>query len=328
MKKIVLCADGEWDGRSGLHQQSNVARLARYLAPNDDNDHVQLSYFEPAKAGVPNQARLERDLLQAYRFIIQNYQAGDLLYCFGFSYGAFLMRLLTGLIDVCGVLQKHHLAQAERALALYWQLRMDSNDPAAVQFRSHFAVNEQAEVRLVGLFDCVGEHGVPARYLGNLDDYSVYDNATVPSCVRTGRHALALDETRGDYVQACWDELDGVNLQQVWFSGDHQQLGGLEIEHDGQGLLGDLPLAWMVNQATEAGLEFDAGIYAELNPNPLASIPQARSTFVNYFGRGRRRLQPNHYLHESVQTRCEQLSYQADGLEEFIETVGWQIAVN
>jgi hypothetical protein len=108
-KKIVVFADGT--GNAFTVQQSNIWRLYESLDQTqpDQIAHyikgVGTSGFKPLAAldgatgfGVPSNVR------KLYRFISWNWEAGDELYMFGFSRGAFTIRTLTGLIQHEGLL--------------------------------------------------------------------------------------------------------------------------------------------------------------------------------------------------------------------------------
>jgi uncharacterized protein (DUF2235 family) len=86
--------------------------------------------------------------------------------------------------------------------------------------------------------------------------FRFYDNSLNPR-VRYARHALAIDETRKDFARVPWaiptDCPVRVNepewLRQVWFAGNHSDIGGSYAEDESR--LSDISLQWMVEQATE-----------------------------------------------------------------------------
>jgi len=43
---------------------------------------------------------LHKNIMDNYRYIVQNYSPGDQLYLFGFSRGAYTIRCLCGLINI------------------------------------------------------------------------------------------------------------------------------------------------------------------------------------------------------------------------------------
>jgi uncharacterized protein (DUF2235 family) len=72
------------------------------------------------------------------------------------------------------------------------------------------------------------------------------------------RHAMAIDEDRENFARVPWD-VDGELvrydagrpdwLRQVWFSGNHSDIGGSYPEDESR--LSDIALQWMIGQATE-----------------------------------------------------------------------------
>lgn len=76
--------------------------------------------------------------------------------------------------------------------------------------------------------------------------------------VRYARHALSIDEARADFARVEW-RFDGDEtvreagepeiLRQVWFAGDHSDIGGSYLENESR--LSDNALQWMLEQAKE-----------------------------------------------------------------------------
>lgn len=85
--------------------------------------------------------------------------------------------------------------------------------------------------------------------------FRFYDNA-LNTRVRYARHALAIDENRKDFARVPWaapgDWPDRTGepewLQQIWFAGNHSNIGGSYAEDESR--LSDISLKWMVEQAT------------------------------------------------------------------------------
>lgn len=84
-----------------------------------------------------------------------------------------------------------------------------------------------------------------------------YDKYLDPR-VRFGRHALAIDETRRDFARVPWasknakpERLPGEPewLRQIWFSGNHSDIGGSYPEDESR--LSDIALQWMIEQTEE-----------------------------------------------------------------------------
>ena len=72
-----------------------------------------------------------------------------------------------------------------------------------------------------------------------------------------GYHALALDETRAAYAPERWeaDETGAPHeMEQVWFSGSHVDIGGHLLGHETARPLSNIPLIWMMEYAERHGL--------------------------------------------------------------------------
>ena len=87
--------------------------------------------------------------------------------------------------------------------------------------------------------------------------------------VRYARHALALDERRADFDRVPWandgeppnrEIEEGAYLRQLWFAGNHSDIGGSYPENESR--LSDLALKWMATEAKKAGLLVNVNLLA------------------------------------------------------------------
>jgi uncharacterized protein (DUF2235 family) len=118
MKKIAIFCDGTWNTpdmlKDGKLCQTNVVKLANVLRPVSADGTQQKLYYD---IGIGTEgswvrkvfngatgAGISVNILQAYFYIINNYERGDELFFFGFSRGAFTVRSLSGLIRNSGIL--------------------------------------------------------------------------------------------------------------------------------------------------------------------------------------------------------------------------------
>ena len=60
---------------------------------------------------------LKRNVLEIYRFLCRNYETGDEIYCFGFSRGAYTIRMLAGLVASEGLVKDYRDERHLRILA-------------------------------------------------------------------------------------------------------------------------------------------------------------------------------------------------------------------
>ncbi|WP_163478786.1 T6SS phospholipase effector Tle1-like catalytic domain-containing protein, partial [Klebsiella pneumoniae] len=78
---------------------------------------------------------LDDNVLDAYRFLATNYEEDDELFLFGFSRGAYTVRVLGGLLHLVGLLRPDQLNFAGYALAAYKRASEKSDFHIAWDFR-------------------------------------------------------------------------------------------------------------------------------------------------------------------------------------------------
>ena len=343
MKRITICADGTWNRPEkdlSKDAPTNVLKLARAIAPvapGNGNQGIEQvvfydwgvgSYHDPVTGGAFG-AGIDKNIQDAYRFIVQNYDPGDELFLFGFSRGAYTVRSLAGLIRNCGILRRPFAQHIHGAFELY----RDRDDPPdskeARSLRKHCAVANRTRIRFIGCWDTVGALGVPLSLLGFLNDAHLFHDTELSSIVQTARHALSIDETREDFAPTRWGRKAGIDMQQVWFAGGHSDVGGGFLKAPGDaGLLSDIPLNWMIREAELCGLGVEAHVKHDLAAAPfhLAAAHAATDKVIwKLLGRKPRTLRKSDHLHRSVQQRySQQRSYRPAALTRFIARQGWQ----
>src|SRR5690606_3305867 len=76
-------------------------------------DGVGTSSFKPlALLGGAFGVGLKRNVLELYRFVCLNYEPGDRIYAFGFSRGAFTIRVLVGFLTTIGIIDGRKMDHA------------------------------------------------------------------------------------------------------------------------------------------------------------------------------------------------------------------------
>src|ERR1700692_1646220 len=135
-KDIVICCDGT--GNEINSTISNVLKLFRVL----EKDANQRVYYHPGvgtiglqstrgrlKQGAygvcsrPTGAGLDEDPLAAYRCLCETYQSGDRVWLFGFSRGAYTVRVLAAFIQLIGLLPPAQIDLAGYAFSAYKNAR-------------------------------------------------------------------------------------------------------------------------------------------------------------------------------------------------------------
>ena len=163
---------------------------------------------------------------------------------------------------------KEALTRLEHNLEAATGSSMSSASAAAPHWPLSFANRVKARhqdlrIRFVGVFDVVGQFGLPGRHVQAGHVLSLPDN--VDCC----RHAMAMDESRALFplTRLC-DDKGGhsQSLQELWFRGVHSDIGG----GNGNRALNWTSLNWMFLHAKRAGLPIsDAAIARNLEARGL-----------------------------------------------------------
>jgi uncharacterized protein (DUF2235 family) len=232
--------------------------LARYLRPEMPGYSTQDS--RKLMGGVAGWGTAGRIKLTYHRLCeLYSRERGDRVFMFGFSRGAFAARSLAGFVGKVGLLLADQLAHVERAYEIYER----SEDPAQTELADFLekltgvrVVHGESEFYLpmhfLGVWDTVASLGLPSRLEWLTAPFTEYHQVEVPSSVVTARHALALHELRGSFEPLLWKPGAHRDLQQVWFSGAHADVGGgYVVGEDG---LSDIALRWMAGEARTCGL--------------------------------------------------------------------------
>lgn len=287
-KDIVICCDGT--GNEIGITISNVLKLYRVL----QKDAGQRVYYHPgvgtiglkspwgrfkqqayALRGLATGAGLDEDILGAYRFLCRTYEEDDRVWLFGFSRGAYTVRVLAALIQVIGLLPPDQIDLAPYALTAYKNASANrkEGDEAHESFLNeawHFsrvAGGYHVPIEFIGVWDTVASVIVPRQDQFRLDLQTLVYTRTNPS-VKKFRQAIAIDERRRMYRLNRWiepqkyrrDIFDAASaidqdVRQVWFSGVHGDVGGGYPEDESGA--SKFPLLWMIGEAARAGLRID-----------------------------------------------------------------------
>jgi uncharacterized protein (DUF2235 family) len=229
-RKIVLLSDGTGNSAAKVWR-TNVWRTfeALDLSGNDQvalyDDGVGTSSFKPlAILGGAFGFGLRRNVIALYKFACRNYRdADDELFGFGFSRGAFTIRIVMGLIDSQGLIEADNEAELDSlAKAAYRAYRRDRYQNLKFEapyqwIRNKFGPNyppanvrSNVKIRFVGVWDTVAAYGMPIdemtrgihRYLWPIE---LPGNKLSGSIARACQ-ALALDEERTTFHPRLWHE--------------------------------------------------------------------------------------------------------------------------
>lgn len=276
-RNLVICCDGT-NNQFGP-ENTNVIRLVQSL--DRDPAARQRLYYGPGVGTLPEPGALTRigktlsrwfslafgtgltrDVEDAYAYLMDFWEPGDRVFLFGFSRGAYTVRVLAGLLHALGLLPRGSHKLLPYVMRLFAAVRHES-DPEGEsrywklcrQFRWTFA----RQVPSGG-----DERHFPVHFLGVWDTVSsvgwVWDPARFPFTARNPgikviRHAVAVDERRWFFRQNLMQATDGQDFQELWFPGVHADVGGGYPEKDGG--LWRLPFEWIQDEARKAGLLAD-----------------------------------------------------------------------
>jgi uncharacterized protein (DUF2235 family) len=343
MKRIVICCDGTWNRpdkrENGVPVPTNVVKVAQAVRETDARGMRQLMYYDPGigtSGGFLKRlydgatgAGLTRNILEAYRFLIHNYEKGDELFFFGFSRGAFTVRSLAGLIRNSGILLPRHLYMLPHAFRLY-RARKKSTHPKekeATLFRKTYSVSDITPVKFIGVWDTVGALGNPLLLKILRGRKNRFHDTDLSSTVECAYQALAIDEKRRHFKAALWRQQEHAKgrqtLEQLWFAGAHSNVGG-GCKTAG---LSDVALEWMCDKARFCGLELKLEPPLP-EPNAGEKPDESRKGFYKlipvYYRPiakpGLKQAPTYEELHPSVLERCKKdPAYRPKNLEDFFQ---------
>jgi uncharacterized protein (DUF2235 family) len=293
-RNIVLLSDGTGNSSAKVWR-TNVWRTfeALDLSGSDQvafyDDGVGTSSFKPwAILGGAFGFGLKRNVVDIYKFACRNYRDDDdRIFGFGFSRGAFTIRVVAGLILNQGLVTASNEAElARKARAAYREYRRERYhtvfgvEKIFRAIRDLFvrdgydkADNRQVpKIHFIGVWDTVAAYGAPmdemtrgiSRYIWPLElpSHSLDRTRLTRAC-----QALALDEERTTFHPELWNEGDipawegdpdkeryikDEQVSQVWFAGVHSNVGGGYPDDS----LAYIPLVWMITEARRCGLKF------------------------------------------------------------------------
>lgn len=279
-KNIVIFSDGT--GSQIDPNPSNVLKLYRIL----EKDKEQVVFYDPGMGTIGDlkpwfRARqwinqkfrgatgssIDNSVLAMYSYLIDHYEDGDNIYLFGYSRGAYAVRVLAGLIYAVGLLKTSQKNLCEYALGAFRRSGEQNEQKIVWEFSRALRTRQSIPIRFIGVWDTVSSVFAPAR---SLEVTFPYDSEN--PAVEYFRHAIAIDEPRYLFRVNKWvepqiykpnpfDEDPDVaqNIKQVWFCGGHGDVGGGRPEEESG--LSKITLKWMADEAKVVGLKVDTAMY-------------------------------------------------------------------
>ncbi|CAN2049649.1 DUF2235 domain-containing protein [Candidatus Magnetomoraceae bacterium gMMP-1] len=273
-KNIIICCDGT--GNEYGSYNTNVVGVFQALIRNQE----QIAFYDPGvgtfdilgrtlgkKIGIYlGQAfgwGLQKNIEDAYIYLMDRYEPGDKIYLFGFSRGAFTVRSLAGMLYKCGLLQKGSKNLVPYASKIY---NTHGNNKIAEGFKETYC--HDCKVYFIGVWDTVAS-------LGYFYGKNFFD-AKLHGLISYGYQAASIDEKRKKFPVSLWDETrktPNQTIEQVWFAGVHSDVGGSYKERG----LSDCTLKWMLEKAEAAGMTLKPDWKKNIHPDPMDKKAQHES---------------------------------------------------
>jgi uncharacterized protein (DUF2235 family) len=284
-------------------------------------------------------AGLTSRIVDCYAAIISVWQPGDRIYLFGFSRGAYTARCVAHVLELVGIPTKANgrplsleptalraVAKAGVQTMYAFGLPVKNLDKRRRNLEAFRATHEcligagtGAIPYFVGVWDTVAALGWAHLALTKMFS-PAYDVHFVPG-IPFARHAMAIDEYRRDFVRVPWGgsgtvpngDIAGVTrFRQVWFAGNHADIGGSYPENESR--LSDIALKWMVDFINKEIPDEGARVainedFLNLNPSydgmmhDELMVGHGPAHKIHFWPAGERKVDPTGELHETVISR-------------------------
>ncbi len=318
-KTIVLLSDGTGNSSAKLFR-TNVWRVYEAIDFSDGDqiafydNGVGTSSFKPlAILGGAFGWGLKRNVRDIYKFLCLNYRPDDRIFAFGFSRGAFTIRVLIDLINSEGVILGQRGAELNRLVAWafrHYRLRHNVTGGLVTplrMIRDFFLTTIErlrgakpyddvpripVRINFVGLWDTVSAYGLPVHELTRGWDQWVWplsmDDCQLAPIVTKACHALSIDDERQTFQPLLWNEAGETDdrIVQVWFAGVHSNVGGGYPDDS----LAYVPLIWIAREARKRGLNFTRSLVDQWHArvNDRGPIFDSRAGIGGYYRYGPR----------------------------------------
>jgi uncharacterized protein (DUF2235 family) len=298
-KNIILFADGTGNSASTMFK-TNVWRLYEALDLGGDDqiatfaDGVGTSSFKPFEIiGLALGFGVKRRVLNLYKFLCLNYNPGDRIFLFGFSRGAFTVRLVAGMLAREGLVEfQSHEELGRNAVAAYrsyrqkafpgkrfwtewgrktrdaiasgWNWLTGSRSyaecqPASTSPRSP----DNLKIDFLGVWDTVAAYGLPIDELTRAVDKWVwpltFERSHLLPAVKCARQALSLDDERRTFFPIPWEAKTDIGEDIPTERLLQVWFAGVHANVGGgypDDRLAHIPLCWMMREAADCGLNF------------------------------------------------------------------------
>ncbi len=275
-KNIVICCDGTANQYG--KNNTNVVKLYEMIQISEN----QLNFYDP---GVGTSSRalflpfrklsnalsqglgldLNKNVEEAYLYLMNCYEEGDKIFLFGFSRGAHTVRRLADVIGKCGLLYRGSDNMVSYVLRMY---ERDESQEVVNLFRDTYT--KKCPVHFLGVWDTVSA-------LTKLMPRSKLDGK-LSNEIKYAYHAVSIDEKRLQFPPNLFDKSSissNQTVEEVWFAGVHSDIGGFYEERG----LSNIALKWMFEKAIAVGLVEHADTSAKIQTDAHDKIHESWSGF-------------------------------------------------
>jgi uncharacterized protein (DUF2235 family) len=300
-KRLALYLDGTWNQVS---DNTNIWRFRALFSPMSADGCEQLAFYstglgtkfgEKISGGLFG-AGIDTAITSAYEWLMDHYTPGDEIFIFGFSRGAYTARSLAGFISKCGLLQggaplgvnqlfTRYRRAGQRTIRDLMAAQEQGQGQKDFSFEEGWMLKyaQAVPIKFIGVFDTVGELGVPFPWWNQLFG-SAYQflNTGLRQNDTFAFHALAIDEHRKAFAPTLWSNQGATNAahrpiertEQRWFIGAHANAGGGYFNDP----LPQLPFRWLARKAEGLGLSFSG----EFAVDPAAKTAPPTDSYTSF----------------------------------------------
>ncbi|KAG9309257.1 hypothetical protein JVU11DRAFT_10740 [Chiua virens] len=281
---VKLFADLNEGSEMSHPEQTHLPKQHAYYSSGIGTSPKSLPMFSRVEKAVTDKVgmaiawNMEEIVKDAYGWLAQRYEEGDRIFLFGFSRGAYQVRVLAAMIHEVGLIKTATEKQIGIAYDHYED--MQSGRAKARQIAREFKKTfswKKLRVHFVGVWDTVSSVG-----LVKADIFLSTSSSAAHAC--HFRHALALDERRVKFMPEYFREMNSLpddrnsncgepavsdstastassreqnstipDVKEVWFAGSHSDVGGKNRPGNSH-QAGNVSLLWMRREAAEHGL--------------------------------------------------------------------------
>jgi uncharacterized protein (DUF2235 family) len=245
MRNLIVLSDGTGNSAAATNK-TNVWRLYEALDLINGSqiatfgDGVGTSTFRPLQIlGQAFGVGVKRNVLRLYKFLCRNYTDDDRIWCFGFSRGAFTVRVLAGLIQQEGLISFKSEEELDRSAVAayrayrkkafhtnlpwviagrwvrdlfihYWYKLIGARPYDEIKKETFERKRHIIQIHFLGVWDTVVAYGLPIDELTQAVDKWVWPmnfrDKSLLANVNCARHALSIDDDRRTFFPIPWDE--------------------------------------------------------------------------------------------------------------------------